>query len=237
MNGLRKTFAIAAAVSMVCLSSAGAMAANKLIVKDSGGTLDKFVVTDAGQIGSGITTPASAFHAQGNAYNTTQVIAHWNGTLALYGGGGFVGMYNRTGNLLPLANDRLGYFLFGTMNAGSKLIGGGLNFNAQSDWTTTSVPTYIAFLTAASGSTTLNERARITSSGNMGIGAFAPTQKLEVNGGVRLNTVTSKPLCDSANGPTNRGTLWVTRGGTGVADKIELCIKNAAENYAWTLLF
>ena len=32
--------------------------------------------------------------------------------------------------------------------------------------------------------------------GNVGIGTITPTQKLEVNGGVRLSTATAKPICD-----------------------------------------
>lgn len=218
MNNMRrpKTKIAVTAMVLVCISSLPTMAANKLIVKDAAGTTDKFVVTDTGRIGSGTAIPASAFHAQGKSYDTTQVITHWNGTLAQYGGGGFVGLYNNDNNALPLKKDRLGYFLFGSMNQGSKLIGGGINVNAEQNWTGSSAPTYISFLTAADGSTTMNERVRITGSGNVGVGAFSPSQKLEVNGGVRLNyappqgTPLTKPTCNA----TIRGTLWFEQGTT-----------------------
>lgn len=54
--------------------------------------------------------------------------------------------------------------------------------------------------------------------GNFGIGATTPTQKFEVNGGVRLNTVTSKPTCDS----TARGTFWVEQGSP--SDTVYVCL-------------
>jgi len=77
------------------------------------------------------------------------------------------------------------------------------------------------------------ERLRIEPSGNVGIGTTAPSQALEVNGGARFNTATTKPTCNSAA----RGTFWVTQGSTGVKDSAELCAKDAAEAYAWRVLY
>ena len=82
MKVLKKTFAVAAAVSLVCLSSVGAMAAQKLIVKDSTGTNDVFVVTDSGSIGIGTSAPAAAFHLVGTSINTTQFRSVMSGTTA-----------------------------------------------------------------------------------------------------------------------------------------------------------
>ena len=70
-------------------------------------------------------------------------------------------------------------------------------------------------------------------SGEVGIGTTTPGQKLEVNGGIRLNTTTSKPTCDV----DTRGTLWFTQGGTSVADTLEVCAKNAGDTYAWVPLY
>ena len=69
--------------------------------------------------------------------------------------------------------------------------------------------------------------------GNVGIGTTTPGQKLEVNGGVTLNTVTAKPACSS----TTRGTFWVNQGGTGVKDTVEVCAKDGADAYAWRTLY
>lgn len=71
-------------------------------------------------------------------------------------------------------------------------------------------------------------------SGRLGVGtsALASGQKLEVNGGLTLNTATAKPACSS----TTRGTFWVTQGAAGVKDSAEVCAKDAADAYAWVSL-
>ena len=71
------------------------------------------------------------------------------------------------------------------------------------------------------------------SSGYVGIGAASPGQTLEVNGGVRLNTVTAKPTCASAQ----RGTFWVTESGAEVKDVVEVCVKNASDTYIWSAIY
>lgn len=73
----------------------------------------------------------------------------------------------------------------------------------------------------------------ITSSSFVGIGTISPGEKLEVNGGVRLNTVTAKPTCDSSH----RGTFWSTQGSAGVKDNVEVCAKDAADAYAWRTIY
>jgi hypothetical protein len=69
--------------------------------------------------------------------------------------------------------------------------------------------------------------------GYVGIGTIAPTQELEINGGMRLNTVTDKPTCDN----TVRGTFWTAQGGTGVKDTVEVCAKDGADAYDWRTLY
>ncbi|MFA5931921.1 MAG: hypothetical protein WC793_00890 [Candidatus Paceibacterota bacterium] len=69
--------------------------------------------------------------------------------------------------------------------------------------------------------------------GNVGVGVTAPSQKFEVNGGVRLNTVTAKPTCDA----TVRGTFWSFQGGTGVKDTVEVCAKDVGDAYAWRTIY
>jgi hypothetical protein len=50
----------------------------------------------------------------------------------------------------------------------------------------------------------------------VGIGTASPAAKLEVNGGVRLNTTAQKPACDLSTA----GTLWFSKG---PKDVVELC--------------
>ena len=69
----------------------------------------------------------------------------------------------------------------------------------------------------------------VKSDGNVGVGVTAPTQKLEVNGGVRINTSTTKPTCDT----TSRGTFWFTQGATD--DTAEVCAK-VGGTFVWKTL-
>jgi hypothetical protein len=76
-------------------------------------------------------------------------------------------------------------------------------------------------------------RLLIDSSGNVGIGTASPAAKLEVNGGVRVNATGTKPTCDASA----RGTFWVTQGGGGVKDDVEVCAKDAGDSYDWRALY
>lgn len=80
-----------------------------------------------------------------------------------------------------------------------------------------------------SNGTALTERARINSSGNLGIGTTTPHSTLEVNGGAQLNTATARPTCSS----TVRGLLWVVESASGVTDNLSVCLKAAADTYSW----
>lgn len=240
MNGTTKSrtnFVIVGTLALVCMSAASSFAANKLIVKDSTGTTDKFVVTDSGFIGSGTNAPTTSLEITGPASASRIIIGSQETTAA--GGGGFIGVHNNASTVnssFPQKNDRLGYLLYGTKYGGNFYIGGGFSVQAEANWTTSSLPTYYSFQTAPVGSTGRLERMRITSSGNIGVGTSAPAQKLEVNGGVRVNTTTTKPDC-TGSPTTVRGTLWFTQGGTGVADTLEVCAKDAAGTYAWRTLY
>lgn len=105
-----------------------------------------------------------------------------------------------------------------------------MTIRAEDDWTTTNIPSSISFETAATSGRV--ERLKITGAGNIGIGITAPVQKLEVNGGVRINTVAPRPVCDASA----RGTFWVVKGGTGTPDSVSICLKGdgvSADTYAW----
>jgi len=53
-----------------------------------------------------------------------------------------------------------------------------------------------------------------------------------IDGGVRMNTSTVKPVADA----TTEGTFWVVKGGVGVADSTQVCLKSAADTYSWITL-
>jgi hypothetical protein len=143
-----------------------------------------------------------------------------------------------------LAGDRLGYFLFGAFdpNGGRPLNAAGVTFRTEANWTSDgganySLPAYVSFETSdvpippATGSVR-TEKVRITGSGNVGVGTTAPKQKIEINGGVRLNTTNAKPSCDA----NARGTLWFTQG-SGTADLLEVCgLAADGVSYSWKQL-
>lgn len=71
------------------------------------------------------------------------------------------------------------------------------------------------------------------SGANVGIGVASPAAALEVNGGVRLNTLTSRPACTVSE----RGTIWVVQSATGVKDAVAVCVKNASNVYTWATIY
>ena len=65
--------------------------------------------------------------------------------------------------------------------------------------------------------------------GNVGVGTASPAQKLEINGGIALNTASAKPSCSAST----RGTIWVGHGAANVSDTVEVCVKDASDAYGW----
>lgn len=229
---------MAALAGVALISAAGlAQAETRFAVQDATGTTDKMVVTDTGFVGVGTNAPVVAVHTKGNSITNTQIMSHYTG-LDKNSSGGFLAYRNSlngTTPTLPRLGDRIGYMLFGSMgdDGVSPKNAAGIVSVAEAAWTASSIPAYFLFETAPVGATGRIERMRITSAGNVGVGTGTPTQKLEVNGGIRLNTVTAKPAtCTSAQ----RGVIWMVQGGTGVADSLEVCVKDANGNYAWTKL-
>lgn len=240
MKQMIKKLAIVLSVALVC-APMGAMAANKLIVKDTTGVIDKMVVTDLGYIGIGNSAPTSPIIVQGAGDPlTTSVFISNNGRATGFlptdsPGLNFFRNNDPSVNAgLPRNNDRLGYFAFGSTVNGARRYTSSFQSFAEGVWSSTSLPTNFTISTTADGSAFSVERFRISPSGNVGIGITAPSQKLEINGGLRLWASVVKPVtCDA----TLRGTVWFAQGATGVADALQVCSKDAAGNYAWRNLY
>lgn len=233
MKQMIKKMTVVLSVALVC-APMGAMAANKLIVKDATGTNDVMVVTDTGYIGVGNALPSSALSIKGTGVVQSQILSHFTGLTTASGGGGMVAYHNNAAGALPNNGDRLGYMFFGTMDGATARNAAGLAARAEGAFSSTSTPSAFVFETVPTGSVTRAERMRINSAGNVGVGTNAPTQKLEVNGGVRLNTAIAKQTCTAGV----RGTLWFTQIATaGQADTLEICSKLVNGTYAWVAVF
>jgi hypothetical protein len=66
----------------------------------------------------------------------------------------------------------------------------------------------------------------------VGTGSATRGQVLLSGAGVQILTEGLKPVASSLY----RGSIWITQGGLGVADTVEICRKDAANAYAWVTL-
>lgn len=67
---------------------------------------------------------------------------------------------------------------------------------------------------------------------NVGFNVAGPTQQVEVNGGVRLNTAIARPSCDT----NARGTLWFTNNGAN-KDTLAVCARSDSSTIGWVTLY
>jgi hypothetical protein len=166
---------------------------------------------------------AVGYAAQG--YNNSVVV----GAEARGGYGNGVVIGRQAGSSLTdgVGNILIGYRTGVTLTSGSYniLIGHNVNAPSNTTWNFLNIGGLIF-------GTNLDRSGNI-SSGNVGIGTMTPGEKLEVNGGIRLNTATTKPICDASK----RGTLWFTQGGPDVKDTLEICAKDNANAYAWRTIY
>lgn len=214
----------------------------KFAVKDTTGK-SNFIVKADGSIGLGTVNPAFKFDfSSDNGTSAIEGKTYRDGATVSWTTFRAKRAYGTEAAPLPISSGAvLGAFTFiGAYNNGSNVgvftTGGQAGLFAKAEDTfadSTHLGTFFTFETTAPNTGSRTEKLRISGSGNIGIGTTTPTQKLEVNGGVRINTATTKPTCDT----TSRGTFWVTQGAAGVKDTVEVCTKDAADAYAWRLLW
>jgi hypothetical protein len=66
-----------------------------------------------------------------------------------------------------------------------------------------------------------------------GITMRSPTGEIEATRFQIIPNADGQPVCNS----TTRGTLWMTNGGAGVKDAVQVCAKDATDTYAWRTLY
>src|ERR1035437_9067131 len=147
-------------------------------------------LTNAGNVGIGVTTPLSILHLSSDIANNT--LLYFDSYNATPNNGLF--MRSARGALAsPTAiqsGDRLG--TFGAVGWGTTFPGAAnvnLDFRAAETFTATANGTYITFGTTPIGSVSRTERMRIDSTGNVGVGTTNPIAQLQSVGtsGVIVN--------------------------------------------------
>ncbi|MCF7872111.1 hypothetical protein K9L97_03690, partial [Candidatus Woesearchaeota archaeon] len=171
-------------------------------------------IIESGNVGIGTTSPSAKLHVNGSA-----VI---NGTL--------IGLSNATELTGAVTLSQLQ-----AVNATANI--------AETDpyWTenSTLVP-YLASANTFTNNNIFNTNLTVdgttffvnSNTNNVGIGTTSPNAKLEVAGGIRMNTTASKPTCDSST----RGTLWFDQEASGTEDIMYACMRNSGGTYNWAMV-
>jgi len=162
-----------------------------LSIQDSSGEPNNLVVTGSGTLLKGIS--ASVVGAGGdvqiskhNGYSSLVMSSFSNnesyhsGYLRFYRSKS--GLSGRMGTNTGVKTDNTIGFIdfYADNNQGGWGQGTGVYAFADADWTSASTPARLCFYTTALGSNNWDERLRIASSGNVGIGTTAPTAKLHL---------------------------------------------------------
>ena len=222
---------ISTSAGMVTLSSATAAAVR---LATAGSSVRLYIASD-GKVGVATQTPYALFHvytpntSTGNAFvvangaSTTLMSILDNGTASLKGNVG-IGTTSPAWPLQIVSSSSPQLTLSDT-TAGV----------GMKHWTMRSSGGvfYLATSTDSTYATSSAASIVVNSNGYVGIGIAVPTQALEVNGGVRLNTATAQPTCST----DTRGLFWVVQNGAGVKDDVQVCAKDAADAMAWRTIY
>ena len=115
-------------------------------------------------------------------------------------------LYLHRDDVTVVSGNVIGNLHFSSMDGGSH-IGAQIQSLAEASWSTGSCPARLVFNTVPSGSTTLVERMRIDSSGNVGINE-TPAYKFDVNDEITGAYTTSNPqFVTRIKNKTNDGTI------------------------------
>ncbi len=178
------------------------------------------VITDDGRIGFGTSDPVERFEFRGPGDNDFQI------TSANTNPPNYI-LYNTGGSLEepgPLAtNGEIGSFIVKTHDGNGIVETGGFRFYMDGVATPGSAPSRFVINTTPSGSTNQVERIVVRNTGNVGIGTNEPSQRLDVNGNLRVRNLTKGAVVSDANGNLSIGPTIVAAGkvnATGTAAKI-----------------
>lgn len=212
----------------------GATEANntvKFVVKDFSGN-QKSAFTAGGNLGIGMTAPTGLLHVQAAAAGAQTFLDDYSDNQNQTATIQYRKSHSATkANVATVDGEQIGAFNFWGSSDSAFTHGAYLGVYQQGA-ASTYTPANMQFKTS-NGTSDWATKMILDKDGNVGIGTTAPSQKLEVNGGVRINTIADKPGC----GDGTRGTFWLTQGGSGVKDLVEVCAKDAANSYAWRTMW
>jgi hypothetical protein len=217
---MKKVLNVVLAAAAVAVMAVPAMAAPKLVVKDNQATPSSvFSVDETGSVVVGSTaTPVSKLDVVQPQLPQTGLLP----IAQLYAGttlrsktnnNGIQYWYLQDGSTNLVDSGTIAYATPGGKVGITMSIGGGPTYTNR--WNIVNWGTYFSIY-PQSNYTLPAFNITDNVDPNVGISVIAPTAKLEVNGGVRLNTATARPTCTA----TIRGTLWVTQGTT---DTLAIC--------------
>lgn len=160
------------------------------------GSISRFLVDNSGQIGLGATSPATKLHLLSTSQNGVTIRGtRISGTEA--------------SPTPTVANNHM-LLLEGTgYDTTSYQVGAALRMYTGETWTTTARGGYMTFDTTVNGTSSLSEKMRIHTNGNVGIGTTSPNVELEVAGDIRVTGGNFQPLDTSSF-----GVRWVNTAGT-----------------------
>ncbi|HEX6044940.1 MAG TPA: hypothetical protein VFZ22_10660 [Pyrinomonadaceae bacterium] len=133
--------------------------------------------SNSGNVGVKTTTPE--FPLQVNSSGTNVLGAVYTGALSSTSGAGFQMLTTTTPSA---ANQRLGFFSFGTRNAGTSYNSSVVQSFSTQAWTLGSAQgSYLTFSTTPTGTNAVSERMRIDQNGYVGIGTSSPADLLHIS--------------------------------------------------------
>ncbi len=155
--------------------------------------------SNSGNVGVKTTTPEFPLQVNNSSPNVFGVV--YTGTMSGTSGSGIQALTSTTS---AAADQRLGFFTFGTRSSGTSYNAVAIEGFSSQAWTLGSAQGgYLTFATTANGTATRTERMRISQNGNVGIGTTTP------NGLLTLRTTAGDVIQSFTNAGGSGGEIHI----------------------------